>query len=69
MDQDDRAVAVKVVSLPVPPGDELVSRDEFLRVIGVPRHRAAATLHVLLGRCNPGAPVPDQLLAIEQLGR
>jgi site-specific recombinase len=69
VDQDDRAVAVKVVSLPVPPGDELVSRDEFLRVIGVPRHRAAATLHVLLGRCNPAAPVPDQLLAIEQLGR
>lgn len=69
MDQDDRAVAVKVVSLPVPGGDELVPRDEFLRVIGAPDHRAAAALRVLLGRCNPAAPLPEQLLAIEQLGR
>ncbi|HEY6174714.1 MAG TPA: hypothetical protein VIX73_09735 [Kofleriaceae bacterium] len=69
MDQDDRALAVKVVAPPVPPGDELVSRDEFLRILGAPNHRAAATLRVLLGRCIPDAPLADQLAAIEQLGR
>ena len=65
MEPDDRAPAVAVVT----PGDELVSRDEFLRIIGAPDHRSSALLRVLLGRCNPSAPLPDQLIAIEQLGR
>lgn len=73
MEQDDTALALSTVSLPAPPavapGDELVSRGEFLRAVGAPDHRAAGLLRVLLGRCNPGAPLPDQLLAIEQLGR
>jgi site-specific recombinase len=71
VEQDDTAIALSKVSLPppTPPGDELVSRDEFLRAIGAPNHRASGLLRVLLGRCNPGAPLPEQLLAIEQLGR
>lgn len=69
MPQDD-AVALSKLSPPADPGgDDLVPRDEFLRVIGAPNHRAATLLRVLLGRCNPGAPPPEQLTAIEQLGR
>jgi site-specific recombinase len=68
--QDDAALALSDLSPPVAPaGDDLVPRDEFLRVIGAPNHRAALLLRALLGRCNPGAPLPEQLTAIEQLGR
>jgi site-specific recombinase len=49
--------------------DELPPRDEFLRVIGATNNKASGLLRVLLARCGPGAPIPDQLLAIEQLGR
>ena len=77
MEHDDAALAVSSPSpLPAPPRpppgmpeDDLVPRDEFLRIIGAPNHRASAALRVLLGRCVPGAPLPDQLAAIEQLGR
>lgn len=73
MPQDDAAIALSNLSPPPAPADpaggELVSRDEFLRAIGAPNHRAAGLLRVLLGRCNPGAPLPEQLTAIEQLGR
>ena len=48
---------------------DLPPRDEFLRIIGAPNHRASGLLRVLLGRCTPGAPITDQLVAIEQLGR
>jgi site-specific recombinase len=69
MPQDD-AVALSELSPPTDPGgDDLVPRDEFLRVIGAPNHRAATLLRVLLSRCNPGAPMAEQLTAIEQLGR
>jgi len=72
--QDDAALALKNVALPAPPGppgsgDEIVSRDEFLRIIGAPNNRASGLLRVLLARCNPGAPLAEQLLAVEQLGR
>jgi len=50
-------------------GDDLVPRDEFLRVIGAPNQRAGVILRAVLGHCNPGAPLADQLVAIEQLGR
>ncbi|HEX3766540.1 MAG TPA: hypothetical protein VHW23_47930, partial [Kofleriaceae bacterium] len=73
MPQDDASIALREPSAPPPgapdPGDDLVPRDEFLRVIGAPNQRAGVVLRAVLGRCNPGAPVPDQLLAIEQLGR
>lgn len=79
MQQDDAALALSSVSRPGPgplpgsgpgpAGDELVPRDEFLRIIGAPNNRASGLLRVLLARCNPGAPLPEQLLAIEQLGR
>ncbi|HEX7837939.1 MAG TPA: hypothetical protein VF469_10780 [Kofleriaceae bacterium] len=69
MQQDDAALALNNLSLPARPGDEIVPRDEFLRIIGAPSHRASGLLRVLLARCHPGAPLPEQLLAIEQLGR
>lgn len=53
----------------LPPPDDIVPRDEFLRIIGAPNNRASSALRVLLARCNPGAPLPDRLIAIEQLGR
>jgi site-specific recombinase len=51
------------------PGDELVPRDEFVRVIGATSNKASGLLRVLLARCRPGAAVAEQLVAIEQLGR
>ncbi len=70
MTQDEAALAlIDDPALIGPPSDELVPRDEFLRVIGAPNHRASGLLRVLLARCRPGAPITEQLLAIEQLGR
>jgi site-specific recombinase len=71
--QDDSALALSNISpvtpLPVPPDEDLVSRDEFVRVIGATNNKASGLLRVLLARCRPGAPIEDQLVAIEQLGR
>jgi site-specific recombinase len=68
--QDEAALAlIDDPSLLGPPSDELVPRDEFLRVIGAPNNKASGLLRVLLARCRPGAPITDQLVAIEQLGR
>src|SRR5262249_51786662 len=66
MPQDDAAIALSTAA---PDPTDVVSRDEFLRVIGAPSNRASGLLRVLLARCHPGAPLPDQLLVIEQLGR
>ena len=52
-----------------PPSDELPSRDEFLRTLGAFDGRVAGLLRVLLAKLNPEAPLPDQLVLIEQLGR
>ncbi|MGE0866930.1 MAG: gliding motility protein [Kofleriaceae bacterium] len=49
--------------------DDLPSRDAFLGTMGVADGRAAGLVRVLLARCTPGAPLTEQLLAIEQLGR
>jgi site-specific recombinase len=49
--------------------DELLPRDEFLRVIGAANTKASSVLRVLLARCQVGAPLTEQLFAIEQLGR
>jgi site-specific recombinase len=68
--QDDAAIAR--IEGPAPPGlpsDDLVSRDEFIRIIGATDNKASGLLRVLLARCRPGAPIADQLVAIEQLGR
>jgi site-specific recombinase len=71
--QDDTALALSNVSpvtpLPVLPDEDLVSRDEFVQVIGATNNKASGLLRVLLARCRPGAPIEDQLVAIEQLGR
>jgi site-specific recombinase len=67
--QDETALALNRVSLPATGDDELVSRDEFVRVIGATNNKASGLLRVLLARCRPGAPIDDQLMAIEQLGR
>ncbi len=52
-----------------PPSDELPSRDEFLRIVGAFDGRVAGLLRVLLAKCRPDAPLPDQLVLVEQLGR
>lgn len=52
-----------------PSSDEIVAPDEFIEVIGAPANRASKLLRNLLIRCSPGAPLDEQLLAIEQLGR
>jgi site-specific recombinase len=68
--QDDAALAlIDDPALLGPPSDELVPRDEFVRVIGATNNKASGLLRVLLARCRPGAPIEDQLVAIEQLGR
>jgi site-specific recombinase len=68
--QDDTALALRrISSSPVTPSDELVPRDEFIQIIGATDNKASGLLRVLLARCRPGAPIADQLVAIEQLGR
>jgi len=52
-----------------PPSDELVPRAEFMQLIDAPDNKASGLLRVLLARCRPGAPIAEQLVAIEQLGR
>jgi site-specific recombinase len=68
--QDDAALAlIDDPELLGPPSDELVPRDEFIRIIGATNNKASGLLRVLLARCRPGAPIADHLVAIEQLGR
>ena len=52
-----------------PPSDELPSREEFLRILGAFDGRVAGLLRVLLAKCNGDAPLPDQLVLVEQIGR
>jgi site-specific recombinase len=52
-----------------PPSDELPSREEFLRILGSTDTKAALLVRVLLARCNVDAPLAEQLVVIEQLGR
>jgi len=52
-----------------PPSDELPLREDFLKIVGAFDGRAAGLLRVLLTKCKADAPYPDQLVAIEQLGR
>ncbi|HEU0030652.1 MAG TPA: hypothetical protein VFQ53_08465 [Kofleriaceae bacterium] len=49
--------------------DEVPPREEFLRIIGAVDAKASPLLRILLAKCKPDAPLPEQLLAIEQLGR
>ena len=70
MPQDDIVLALGSVSPPpVTSSDEFVSRDEFIQIIGATDNKASGLLRVLLARCRPGAPIAEQLVAIEQLGR
>lgn len=67
--QDDAAIVLSdFLLLLVLVGDDLVLREEFFCVIGALSHRAVVVLRALLGRCNPGALLFEQLTAIEQLG-
>ena len=61
----------KVIDEPTPigAGDELPGREEFLRIIGALDAKASPLLRVLLQKCKPDAPLPEQLIALEQLGR
>ncbi len=52
-----------------PPSDELPLREEFLKTIGAFDGRAAGLLRVLLSKCKADAPLDEQLVAVEQLGR
>ena len=67
--QDDAALALTGSPTLDSPSDDLGSRDEFIQVIGATNNRASGLLRVLLARCRPDAPIDDQLIAIEQLGR
>ncbi len=72
MSQDEATLALALIDDPEllgPPSDELVPRDEFLRIIGATNNKASGLLRVLLARCRPGAPIEEQLVAMEQLGR
>ena len=51
------------------PRDVLPSRVELARLAGTSDEKAVGIVRVLLARCRPGAPIEDQLIAIEQLGR
>ncbi|HSR95800.1 MAG TPA: hypothetical protein VLM79_01965, partial [Kofleriaceae bacterium] len=51
------------------PADDLPPREDFARTISAADNKASGLLRVLLARCRPGAPLGEQLLAIEQLGR
>ena len=68
MQQDEASLALDNIAL-ASLDDEVAPREDFLRVIGAPDHRASGLLRVLLVRCNPRAPIAEQLLAVEQLGR
>ena len=48
---------------------DLPSRDEFLRILGATDNKASPLLRVLLAKCRSDGPLPDQLVALEQLGR
>ncbi|HLL21125.1 MAG TPA: hypothetical protein VK427_03290 [Kofleriaceae bacterium] len=52
-----------------PPSDELPSREEFLRIVGAFDGRVAGLLRVLLAKLKPDAPLADQLVVVEQIGR
>jgi len=52
-----------------PPSDELPSREEFLRILGAFDGRVAGLLRVLLAKCKADAPLAEQLVVVEQLGR
>jgi site-specific recombinase len=52
-----------------PPSDELPGREEFLRIIGAIDGKASPLLRVLLTKCRADAPLAEQLVAMEQLGR
>jgi len=52
-----------------PPSDELPAREEFLRIIGAVDAKASPLLRVLLTKCRADAPLVEQLMAMEQLGR
>jgi hypothetical protein len=52
-----------------PPTDELPARDVFLKTLGVADGKAPGLLRILLAKCKPDAPLPDQVTALEQLGR
>jgi site-specific recombinase len=52
-----------------PGGDELPPRAEFLKLLGVDDGKAAGLLRVLLAKCRGDAPLEDQVLVLEQLGR
>jgi site-specific recombinase len=68
--QDEAAIAA--ITDPVslgPLADEIPPRDLFLEQTGVPANRASGQLRTLLVRCDPRAPLAEQLVAIEQLGR
>jgi hypothetical protein len=70
VEHDDAALAVSDdPGLLGPPSDELAPREEFVRVIGATNNKASGLLRGLLARCKPGAPIAEQLVAIEQLGR
>lgn len=70
MEHDETALAlIDDPELLGPPSDEIPPREKFLRELGAPDSKATALLRNLLARCTPGAPLPEQLLAIEQLGR
>jgi len=52
-----------------PPSDELPSREEFLRILGAFDGRAAGLVRVLLAKCKADAPLAEQLVVVEQIGR
>ncbi|HET9624863.1 MAG TPA: hypothetical protein VFP84_26025 [Kofleriaceae bacterium] len=71
MTQDEAVLAlIDDPSLIGPPNDDsLVPREEFLRVIGATNNKASGMLRILLAGVRPGIPLPEQIEAIEQLGR
>jgi site-specific recombinase len=69
VNDDGAAISFDDPDLIGPPSDEMPDRAEFLRLIEAGDNRATALLRILLARCKPDAPLPEQLVAIEQLGR
>lgn len=52
-----------------PVSDVVPGREEFARILGTTESRATPLLRILLAKCKPEAPLHEQLVVIEQLGR
>lgn len=63
--------SMSAIAIATPPVEleELPTREQFLRILNTTDVKAAPLLRILLAKCKPEAPLPEQLVVLEQLGR